>query len=189
MLQRLGLAQALLHEPQLLILDEPTDGLDPGARAEMRQIIRRLKGDGVTIFLNSHLLQEVEMICDRVAILNKGILRYCGDVTAIGDFSSGDKTQTVVEVDVAGNPTNVNAGFGERKFEIVERLDNEQFKVKVTLKDQSEVDALVDDLRSNGVSIQGLARQQVTLEDAFLKIVSDHSPGGNVDSKLDDLFK
>ena len=86
MLQRLGLAQALLHDPELLVLDEPTDGLDPKARAEMRQIIRDLQGRGVTIFLNSHLLQEVEMICQRVAILDKGQLRYCGPVDSIGDF-------------------------------------------------------------------------------------------------------
>ena len=86
MLQRLGLAQALLHDPEMLVLDEPTDGLDPKARAEMRQIIRDLQNRGVTIFLNSHLLQEVEMICQRVAILDKGQLRYCGPVSTIGEF-------------------------------------------------------------------------------------------------------
>ncbi|MGI9515927.1 MAG: ABC transporter ATP-binding protein, partial [Pirellulaceae bacterium] len=64
MLQRLGLAQALLNEPQLLVMDEPTDGLDPGARAEMRTLMQELRNRGVTIFLNSHLLQEVELVCD-----------------------------------------------------------------------------------------------------------------------------
>lgn len=190
MLQRLGLAQALLHEPKLLILDEPTDGLDPQARAEMRQLIRRLQQDGVTIFLNSHILQEVEMICDRVAILNKGQLRYCGDVKTIGDFTSGaGSSKTIVDIEVAGSPANVNEGFGARKFEIVERMADDQFKVRVDLTDQPEVDALIDDLRSKGVSIHGFAREQVTLEDAFLKIISGHSSETNVDSKIDDLFK
>ena len=74
MLQRLGLAQALLHEPKLLILDEPTDGVDPVGRAEMRDLWRRLKDEGKTIFINSHLLQEIELVCDRVAILVHGLV-------------------------------------------------------------------------------------------------------------------
>jgi ABC-2 type transport system ATP-binding protein len=81
MLQRLGLAQALLHEPKLLVLDEPTDGLDPLARAQVRTMLAQLKNErGTTIFLNSHILQEVELVCDRVAILDKGQLRYVGSV-------------------------------------------------------------------------------------------------------------
>ena len=75
MLQRLGLAQALLHDPQLLILDEPTDGLDPVGRKDVRTLLTRLKEQGKTVFLNSHLLQEVELVCDRVAILDRGQLR------------------------------------------------------------------------------------------------------------------
>ncbi len=80
MLQRLGLAIALLHDPQLVFMDEPTDGLDPAARAKVRQVLQRLKREGKTIFLNSHLLQEVEMVCDRVAILDRGVLRGIGSV-------------------------------------------------------------------------------------------------------------
>ena len=191
MLQRLGLAQSLLHDPKMLVLDEPTDGLDPQARAEMRKIIRRLKDDGVTIFLNSHILQEVEMICDRVAILNRGHLRYCGDVKTIGEFSSGEsKDKIVIEIEVAGNPTAVNEAFGTREFKILERKDAESFNVQVDLKSQSEVDALIDEVRQKGVSIHGLARHHVTLEDAFLKIISDHptaavAAGG---SKVDEFF-
>lgn len=190
MLQRLGLAQALLHDPKLLILDEPTDGLDPQARAEMRQIIRRLKDEGVTIFLNSHLLQEVEMVCDRVAILNKGQLKYCGSVSEIGDFVKSAAGATgaglVVDIGVSGNPDQVNAGFANHQFEIVTR-DAEQFTVRVSIKDQPAVDALVDQLRSNQVSINSLARQQDTLEDAFLKIVTKDSTAGSVDSRLENL--
>ena len=74
MLQRLGLAQAMLHDPELFILDEPTDGLDPLARSQVRGYLTDLKRQGKTIFLNSHILQEVELICDRVAILDKGVL-------------------------------------------------------------------------------------------------------------------
>ena len=72
MLQRLGLAQALMHNPELLILDEPTDGVDPVGRSEMRGTLQRLKSDGKTIFINSHLLQEIELVCDRVGDSREG---------------------------------------------------------------------------------------------------------------------
>ena len=83
MLQRLGLAQAMLHDPDLFILDEPTDGLDPLARSQVRGFLADLKKRGKTIFLNSHILQEVELICDRVAILDKGDLRRVANVAEI----------------------------------------------------------------------------------------------------------
>ncbi|MFT5302136.1 MAG: ABC-2 type transport system ATP-binding protein [Mariniblastus sp.] len=188
MLQRLGLAQSLLHEPKLLILDEPTDGLDPQARADMRQVIRRLKDDGVTIFLNSHILQEVEMICDRVAILNRGELKYCGAVSDIGDFvkemAGSADAGLMVEVEVKGSPDSINAGFDGKKFEILTK-EAGQFAVRATLPGQDDVDQLIDSLRQNGVSILAMSRAQVTLEDAFLKIISDASSQPSVDSRLD----
>ncbi|NPA26931.1 MAG: ABC transporter ATP-binding protein [Chloroflexi bacterium] len=83
MKQRLGLAAALLHEPKLLILDEPTNGLDPIGMAEMRRLLRELAAQGVTIFLSSHLLHEVEQICDRVAILHRGRIVAQGPVAEL----------------------------------------------------------------------------------------------------------
>jgi len=80
MQQRIGLAQALINDPDLLILDEPTSGLDPVGRMQVRQIIQRLKGEGKTVFFSSHELGEVETICDRVGIMNKGQLRVVGRV-------------------------------------------------------------------------------------------------------------
>src|SRR3954467_3694276 len=83
MLQRLGLAQALMHRPRLLILDEPTDGVDPVGRRDIRDILDRLTGTGVTVFINSHLLAEVESFCEYVAILHKGKLALEGKVSAL----------------------------------------------------------------------------------------------------------
>ncbi len=80
MKQRLGLAAALLHRPRLLVLDEPTNGLDPVGMAEMRRLLRALVEQGVTVFLSSHLLHEVEQVCDRVAILHQGHLVTQGPV-------------------------------------------------------------------------------------------------------------
>ena len=95
MTQRLGLAQAMLHDPELLILDEPTDGVDPVGRAEIRDILGRLKSEGKTIFLNSHLLQEIELVCDRVAILGQGKLRRMDSVEAIRRLTSPEAVFTL----------------------------------------------------------------------------------------------
>ena len=86
MCQRLGLAQALMHDPNLLILDEPTDGLDPVGRRDVRRIIERLRANGKTIFLNSHILQEVELVCTRVAIMAAGRLRGIGTIEELARF-------------------------------------------------------------------------------------------------------
>ena len=189
MLQRLGLAQALLHDPELLVLDEPTDGLDPKARAEMRQIIRDLQGRGVTIFLNSHLLQEVEMICQRVAILDKGQLRYCGPVDSIGEFiQSGGYSATT---DSGAPPTDA---VGKVDFELLGDLEQIKQCFNVTAGatvtqgatgkpttatipavDQASIDVLVDALRNAGVSIVAIQPQRVSLEDAFLTLVDESS--------------
>src|SRR5947208_2287241 len=91
MKQRLAIAQALLHEPELLILDEPTSGLDPRGMAEVRDVIKSLKGEGRTIFMSSHLLGEVQEVCDDVALLNHGELLIHGSVR---DLSRGADTST-----------------------------------------------------------------------------------------------
>lgn len=83
MQQRLGLAQALFHDPDVLILDEPMTGLDPIGRLQFRQLLQNQKKAGKTIFFSSHELSEVELICDRVAVLNKGKLKFCGPVEEI----------------------------------------------------------------------------------------------------------
>src|SRR5207245_3560477 len=81
MTQRIGVAQAIIHEPDLVLLDEPTSALDPVGRAEVRDLIRTLKARGMTVFLNSHLLSEVEMVCDRVAIVDRGRIVRSGKLT------------------------------------------------------------------------------------------------------------
>ena len=88
MLQRLGLAQALLHDPDLLILDEPTSSLDPVGRKEFRDILLALKGQGKAIFISSHILSEVESVCDRVAILQKGELKRVGTMQELSAVKS-----------------------------------------------------------------------------------------------------
>jgi ABC-2 type transport system ATP-binding protein len=191
MLQRLGLAQTLLHEPKLLILDEPTDGLDPQARAEMRQIIKRLKNDGVTIFLNSHLLQEVEMICERVAILDRGELRYCGTVSEIGQHvkSLGGSVAEGIRLtlELAGNPNALQSSFGNHAVRLERSTNDGLFKAMLEVPGQENVDQLIDSLRRNQISIHRLVREQVTLEDAFLKLVANKSDDEIVGARLERL--
>ena len=188
MLQRLGLAQALLHDPELLVLDEPTDGLDPKARAEMRQIIRNLQDKGVTIFLNSHLLQEVEMICQRVAVLDKGQLRYCGSVDSIGEFAAANGQANITGADASLTESQV----GKIEFEVLGDLETikqcfstnavitggaagKPTTVVAPIVDQATTDAWVDALRQAGIGIVAMQPRRVSLEDAFLTLVDESS--------------
>jgi ABC-type multidrug transport system ATPase subunit len=233
MLQRLGLAQALLHDPQLVILDEPTDGLDPVGRSHVRNVLQQLKQRGKTVFVNSHILQEVELICDRVAILDKGLLRYVGPVheaalrmaTSEASFEAGPRGATAnsgrVFEATLGPQADANAGLGrsltatatatagvgdlEVQFELrggaeairnafaatlgvggvsadgeaaslegllwVKGTEGGVDRVTLRLPDQLRVDAAVDALRAAGVSLVGLSRRRLSLEDAFLAIV------------------
>src|SRR5260370_33551797 len=95
MVQRLGIAQALLSDPQLLVLDEPTSGLDPAGRKEAKDLIHAMKNEGKTIFLSSHILSEVEQICDRAIIINKGRLVRVGSENGL--LGTGPIGQTVTD--------------------------------------------------------------------------------------------
>lgn len=173
MLQRLGLAQALLHDPKLLMLDEPTDGLDPRARAEMRAIIARLKESGVTIFLNSHLLQEVEMICDSVAILDHGLLRYCGDVSNIGDAVAGSGDSIVADIELSGDLGNLSSMTDGIVFNLTRPTTDNSLSARFEFTNQQQVDSFVDRLRAGNISIVRLTPQKLNLEDVFLKLIQE----------------
>lgn len=175
MLQRLGLAQALIHDPDLLVLDEPTDGLDPRARAEVREIILNLKSRGVTIFLNSHLLQEVEMICDRVAILDKGELRFCGDVDKVDQTFPKASAQSVrVEFELIADKDSIVTCLEGTPANVKEHLQGSTFCFG-EFPDQASVDALIDRIRNHSISLKSLKPVRVSLEDAFLQLVDESS--------------
>ena len=106
MMQRVGLAQALLNDPALVFLDEPTSGLDPLGRREVRDLIHELRTAGVTVFLNSHFLSEVEVTCDRVAIVKRG------RVVRIGTLAELTRQTTEVEIRAAGLSAELVAGLG-----------------------------------------------------------------------------
>jgi ABC-2 type transport system ATP-binding protein len=168
MQQRLGLAQALLHNPQLLVLDEPTDGVDPVGRSEMRSLLVRLKQAGKTIFLNSHHLQEIELVCDRVAILQHGTLRREGRVAELTL-----SPETELYLTLAGNESPIKEALNSREVRCWSRNEVGEQVLTVCVADQADANALVDALRQHGVSIVSLSRHRQTLEEAFLSVLAE----------------
>ncbi len=167
MLQRLGLAQALLNDPKVLFLDEPTDGVDPVGRKEMRDLFLKLRGDGVTIFLNSHLLSEVEMICDRVAILNHGSLIKMGTL----DEVRGGKTTHQIQI-----PGTLNPEQEQSVRACAEIVHADGAGTTLSVKSDADLNKAIDLLRSWGFMIKSITQQKSSLEDTFVKLVSDGSP-------------
>jgi ABC-2 type transport system ATP-binding protein len=167
MLQRLGLAQAMLHRPPLIVLDEPTDGVDPVGRREIRDVLKKLAQQGHTIFLNSHLLQEIELICDRVAILNRGQLLKTGTVQEMTQALS----DAPLHFQLLGPADRIRSIFADRPTATLREISADSIEVEIRPSDQHEVDAIIDRLRQGGISIYRLARRDQTLEEVFMTLV------------------
>jgi ABC-2 type transport system ATP-binding protein len=170
MQQRLGIALALLHRPQLLILDEPTDGVDPVGRASMRRLLKQLQSEGTTIFLNSHQLQEIELVCDRAAILLKGQVQRVG---TIEEITRHPKTQ--MQFVLRGSPDQLRPYLADVETEEWESDADGITRVLVKVPDQSAINHCVDRLRQNQVDLLEMRRMRNSLEKAFLEIITSES--------------
>lgn len=170
MRQRLGLAQAMLHEPELLILDEPTDGLDPVGRSEIRRVISGLRAQGKTVFLNSHILQEVELVCDRVAILVGGTLRGVGTPAELTTKFHGALTSRL-RMELAGESAAVEQLRTDRECELLP-LPESKWQFATAYESQAEIDQLIDHIRQLNISVLKLERTRPTLEEVFLSAVN-----------------
>ncbi|MGQ9879432.1 MAG: ABC transporter ATP-binding protein [Armatimonadota bacterium] len=160
MTQRVALAQALVGDPQLLILDEPASGLDPVSRVEMRNVLQALKEHGKTIFLSSHHLSEVELICDRVAIIHQGRLLA---------FDTPDElTQQTDRYVLVAEQVTPEAERNLRSLCSTTRRDGTQVSA---VTDETHVYDAVGLLKQSGAKLISLAQQRETLEEAFLRIV------------------
>ena len=133
MLQRVGIAQALIHDPKVVFLDEPMSGLDPLGRVEIRDLILSLRAEGKTVFMNTHILPDVESICDRVAIIVKGRIRHQGQIE---DFLPTDRRET--DVLISSLPPETAEELGER-FDLEMRGLGERLELRVGEKDVSGV--------------------------------------------------
>jgi ABC-2 type transport system ATP-binding protein len=168
MLQRVGLAQALLNDPELVLLDEPTSGLDPVGRRLVRDIIRDLRERGTTVFLNSHLLSEVEITCDRVAFIRRGEIIY---TSALQSLMDGELTVQIR----ARRPRGVGdvrwaaVLNGLRRWSTHVHVDGEH--VTLALKGEADLPAVNRYLVEHGAEVYALIPQRRSLEELFIDVV------------------
>jgi len=172
MQQRLGLAQALINDPELLFLDEPSDGLDPMGRKSVRDLVTKLRAEGKSIFLNSHLLSEVEMVCDRIVILHKG--RVARDATP-QEFAHGtgqyvvrmariDEAARAAVATVFQNGDASSSGVGAPVWQ-----DN---MLRFRPRDRAQLNAVIDRLRGAAMEIESIEPVKVSLEEFFIQVVA-----------------
>lgn len=167
MKQRLGIAQAIFHDPDVIFLDEPTDGVDPVGRKELRELFEKLRDEGKTVFVNSHLLGEVELMCDRVAILQRGELAQIG---------------TVAELTKQEGRYVIGLAAGEElPLDELERRGLKTTKVgdrwEVLVPGEADIDAIVRLLAERGLKLRHLVAKKQSLEDVFVEMVDQADPG------------
>ncbi len=152
MLQRVGIAQTLIHEPEFIILDEPKTGLDPDGRYEVAEIIRETAKSGTAVFFSSHLLPDAELLCDRLVILKLGDLIYEGTTEKFLDRA-------------------------ESGVSIVVRRPGDEPEVR-TAPDHAAAQAVIDEARKSGREIVEVRTQRLSLEEAFVRVAFDKKEGG-----------
>ena len=167
MMQRLGLAQAMINDPELIFLDEPTDGVDPIGRKEIRDILIDLKKQSKTIFLNSHLLSEVELITDRVGILNKGKLIREGTVQELTE----KKEEYFLRIEGDSKPFPGN-------FENVTATKLDDGRYSLNVASTEDLNKMIDKLRANGIMIYELIKHKNTLEEMFISLIEESEKEG-----------
>lgn len=170
MQQRFGLASALLSSPEIVFLDEPTSALDPLGRAHVRELLLAARERGTTVFLNSHLLSEVEMVCDEVAVIDHGRIVAAG---ALDVLLAGECEVEVVLAEPAPDAALAALGDAERGWWLVEPVCRD--RVVVGLPAEDRVPELVETLVTSGARIVSVARRKRTLEALFIETVGDES--------------
>jgi len=172
MLQRVGIAQALINDPELVVLDEPMSGLDPIGRKEVRDLILRLKESGKTVMFSSHILHDAEMLCDRVAMIMKGKLVACGEVADLIERGATQEVEMVVD---RLSPEGV-----EQLKALATKVVLHGERVMAVLKAQRDVDEALDVLRANKAKLVSLVPHKASLEDLFIKEARGVQQAGEV---------
>lgn len=160
MMQRLGLAQALLGEPKLLVLDEPMTGLDPIGRKEVRDLMLEEKKKGCTLLFSSHILSDVEMLCDRVAIIHRGQMSAYG---RLDELLRSDVRH--VEIEIAGADDELRAALKDKSI----RVDPMGANAVFTVEGDVNADAVIDAARAKGARVIAVTPRRETLEDLFVR--------------------
>ena len=160
--ERLALAQALVHDPDFIFLDEPTDGLDPLGRREVRAICRELADQGKTVFINSHILAEIELICDHVALMKSGQIIELGTIAQLTSAQSGYEL-------VVGVSDELRNWLREKTVPFT-AVDGH---LHIHAPDRTSANFLIDALRGKNVEVESLIPQRRTLESVFIEKVTD----------------
>jgi len=175
MTQRLGLAAALVHEPEVLLLDEPTDGVDPVGRREIRDLLKAEAAKGRAILLNSHLLSEIELTCDRVAVLRKGVVVAMGTVEEL--------TRKREEKSSSNGYRFVASPLSEELIADFRALGGEAERVnghlRLMARDTEHLNALIDATRARGALLTELTPEKSSLEDVFVDLVRAGDPASD----------
>ena len=163
MLQRVGLAQSLINDPEVLFLDEPMSGLDPIGRREVRDLIAALRQEGKTVFMCSHILSDIEVLCDRVAILRGGRLAHLGYLDDLRQQAGGSNLVEVIisGIDAAALREHLPGG---NDF----LVDSTPAGLRVELKDEKDVDSVIAALRKSGGKLVSVQPLRQSLEELFL---------------------
>lgn len=171
MKQRLGLAIALMNRPRLVILDEPTNGLDPSGIVEIRELIKRLPERGATVLVSSHLLSEVQLMCDRATIINKGKLIANGTMDEILASGGGEGYKVFVRISQSEAAIAALTGAG---LEVEDRGEG-SLVARGQIEDDSEITRI---LAEAGIWLRGLMRERPDLERVFLSLTRDETNAG-----------
>jgi ABC-2 type transport system ATP-binding protein len=167
MRQRLGVAQSLLHNPSVLIFDEPTNGLDPQGIREFRDYLRKLADDGISVLVSSHLLSEMQLMCDRFAIIEKGKLIHISSMHDSMEESKEMKREVIFEV---SNSSEAAILIKEKGlYEGVIEANGDQLKLHLDKEKTMVINQL---LVQNGVGVYGIVSHKATLEDRFLELTN-----------------
>ncbi len=166
MQQRLGLARALVHDPKVLILDEPSSGLDPRARIEIRALLKELKNMGKTILISSHILSELQELCNKIGIIEKGVLLFSGSVDEV---RKQIRRGTSIDVRVLGD--NDSAAAALERHPHVESAVRDNGVIKVTLTGQAKDHTFIAPyLIENGFALDLLRQEEPNLEEIFMRV-------------------
>ncbi|NBB86760.1 MAG: ATP-binding cassette domain-containing protein [Bacteroidetes bacterium] len=166
MQQRMGLAQALLNHPDLLFLDEPTDGVDPVGRRDIRDVLLYLRDRGTTIFINSHLLSEVEKVCGEVAIMHEGAIVKQGDIASL------TAVDHAYRLTCTALPEELPEAAAAKLSLLDEPAPDGLAHFQVAADDRAALNALLDTLRTHGVEVERIVPVRRSLEDYFIEVVS-----------------
>ncbi len=191
MRQRIGIAQALMNDPDLVVLDEPTDGVDPVGRRDIRNVLQQLKDQGKTVFLNSHLLSELEMVCDRVAIMVQGKVASQGTIAELTEHGRRYEIDLACESAMAARhfasmvagpalPPGAEPPLGaivrvSAAPDVEASIERGTLILRTT--DSERIQPVIDEIRRRALTIRAVRQVRPSLEDLFMQAVVDPETG------------